>query len=248
MPAPSTMPNLAAWFVGGVGITSAGGLVSQWADQSGNGRHLKQATGTNQPALQADGTILFDGVDNFMKCDAFTFNQPETIYFLGRQVTWINNSRIWDGDTDNTSSLIGVTASPQLAAFAAAGGTPSLTTSDVVVNSYCVISVVYNNTAGVVQVNNLPPATGSIGTTNAGGFTLARSGAGAAGVVSNIQVKEVILFAAAHDAPTRAGVIAYLNGSEAQAAARNIGGGPARSGYRFTPYIPRRFPKKRTTR
>ncbi len=41
--------NLAAAFDAALGITSSGGFASAWADQSGNARHLLQATGANQP-------------------------------------------------------------------------------------------------------------------------------------------------------------------------------------------------------
>lgn len=41
--------NLAARFDAALGITSSGGFASAWADQSGNGRNLLQATGANQP-------------------------------------------------------------------------------------------------------------------------------------------------------------------------------------------------------
>jgi hypothetical protein len=39
----------AAWFRGDLGITLTSGKVSQWSDQSGNNRHLVQATAANQP-------------------------------------------------------------------------------------------------------------------------------------------------------------------------------------------------------
>lgn len=41
--------NLAARFDANLGITASGGFASAWADQSGNGRNLLQATGANQP-------------------------------------------------------------------------------------------------------------------------------------------------------------------------------------------------------
>jgi hypothetical protein len=41
--------NLAARFDAALGITASGGFASAWADQSGNGRSLLQATGANQP-------------------------------------------------------------------------------------------------------------------------------------------------------------------------------------------------------
>jgi hypothetical protein len=64
------------------GITKDGSdLVSKWADQSGNDNDLLQATGTNQPIINANG-ILFDGVDNFMKAVSFTLIQPEFIYMV----------------------------------------------------------------------------------------------------------------------------------------------------------------------
>ena len=43
-----TLPNLAAWYKPGVGVTGTL-TASNWADQSGNGRDLAQATGANQP-------------------------------------------------------------------------------------------------------------------------------------------------------------------------------------------------------
>lgn len=41
--------GLAAAFDANFGITASGGFASAWADQSGNGRNLLQATGANQP-------------------------------------------------------------------------------------------------------------------------------------------------------------------------------------------------------
>lgn len=49
--------NLAARFDAALGITSSGGFASAWADQSGNGRSLLQATGANQPIHLPVGTI-----------------------------------------------------------------------------------------------------------------------------------------------------------------------------------------------
>lgn len=43
------LSGLAAAFDAALGITSSGGFASAWADQSGNGRSLLQATGANQP-------------------------------------------------------------------------------------------------------------------------------------------------------------------------------------------------------
>ena len=44
-------------------ITESGGLVSQWDDNSGNGKHATQADGTLQPLYQT-GEIIFNGINN----------------------------------------------------------------------------------------------------------------------------------------------------------------------------------------
>ena len=194
----------AAWFRYGVGITSALGVVSQWDDVSGNGRHLKQATGTNQPALQADNSILFDGVDNFLKCDAFTLAQPETVYILGKQITWTGNDRWWEAEAAGGGMIFQRTATPQVGANAGATiGNISLT-----LETYGVISTVLNGASSLIQLNNGTPATGDAGAGDMSGFTLASTGAGSN--FGNIQAKEVIVYPAAHAAATRARVISYL--------------------------------------
>ena len=49
---PPVPGNLAAWYHTGAGLVVDGAnAVSQWQDQSGNGRHLLQASGVAQPLL-----------------------------------------------------------------------------------------------------------------------------------------------------------------------------------------------------
>lgn len=197
--------NPAAWFRFQQGITQAGGLVSQWSDQSGNNRHLLQATGTNQPALQSDGSILFDGVDNFMQCNAFTLNQPETIYILCSQVSWTAGDCLCDGTTANSGLIRQGASGANLQIFA---GSLAAENSTNVVGTYQVLSAVYNGASSVLQVNNLTPTTGNPGAANMGGYTIGAVATPAS--YGNVQVKESIVFASAHDASTRAAVVSYL--------------------------------------
>lgn len=195
----------AAWFRYGQGITVTGAGVSQWDDQSGNARHLKQGTDTNRPALQADNSILFDGVDNYLKCDAFTLNQPETVYLLAKQVTWTQTDRIFDGNTVNTGVLYQDVVTPRIYLFA---GSAAAANPDLAVDTYGAVCAIFNGASSLIQVNNGTAITGDAGASNMGGLTLGASGTPDA--YGNIQVKEVIVFAAAHDAGQRAAVIAYL--------------------------------------
>jgi hypothetical protein len=196
----------AAWFQQGQGITITGAGVSQWDDASGNGRHLKQGTDANRPARQADGSILFDGSSDSLKCDAFALNQPVTIYILGKQVTWTINEYWYDGNAANTMALFQRTTTPNVAI--AAGATPG--NLAIPVDSYCILTAVFNGASSLLQLNQDTALTGNVGAGNGGGFTLGARGDQAGGVFGHIQAKEVILFNAAHDATNRETVIAYL--------------------------------------
>lgn len=203
---PNQFPSLAAWYRFGVGITSSNGLVSAWADQSGNGRHLLQATETNQPALQADGSILFDGTDNYLKADAFTLPQPTTVYLLVNPVSWAGNDVLSDGNGAGLMAILQRTSSPQvgLNAGAAMGNiAPTL-------GIYSIIIAVFNGASSLIQRNDGSAVTGNAGLATPGGFTLATQGNAAAGF-SNIQVKEAIVYSAAHGDNVRLRIARYLS-------------------------------------
>lgn len=70
--APSEIDGLQAWFKGDAGVTEVATLVSRWADQSGNGNDLVQATGAKQPIYNVGSinllpAITFDGTNDVMK-------------------------------------------------------------------------------------------------------------------------------------------------------------------------------------
>lgn len=195
----------AAWFRYGQGITVTGSGVSQWDDASGNARHLLQGTDTNRPALQADGSILFDGVDNFLKCSAFTLNQPMTLYLLGKMVAWAVSTYWCDGNSTASMGIQMATGSP---GFRLVAGASTAVTNDLAVSVNGVISAVFNGASSVLQVNNGAPITGNAGASNAGGFML---GANAIpGGYANVQIKEAIIFPVAHDSATRKRIVDYL--------------------------------------
>jgi hypothetical protein len=54
----------------GTPVTAAGQPVGLVLDKSGNGNDLVQATSTKRPLYQADGSLLFDGVDDFLQSTA----------------------------------------------------------------------------------------------------------------------------------------------------------------------------------
>jgi len=202
---PPSLANLELWTKFNSGITVTGSGVSQWDDVSGNGNHLKQDTDTNRPSKEVDGSILFDGVDNFLASDAFTLPQPVSIYLLSKEVTLTINDIVVCGA--NSGVYVQQIGSPTGLGIRA-GSTISAINTDYSANTYSVFCFVFNDTGSLIQVDDGTVVTGGSGTTALGGIVLgARS---TPSLYSNIQVKESIVYSAAHDAETRSQVINYL--------------------------------------
>ncbi|MEP5613680.1 MAG: T9SS type A sorting domain-containing protein [Cyclobacteriaceae bacterium] len=73
---PGGSNALAMWFRGDQGVTSSGGLVSSWADQSGNSKDIVQGATVDQPTLVSDAinfndAVQFTGGDNLETIDGF---------------------------------------------------------------------------------------------------------------------------------------------------------------------------------
>ena len=198
-------PNLEAHYDASIpsSITEVTG-VSNWADLSGNGRDLIQATGADQPIYSAaNRSITFDGVSQFLKAVGFTLNQPESVYFVGQQVSWTSSDSIFDGNAANVMRFYQNGSSPDVSLFAGTAGDP--TNTDFALGADAVAACVINGASSTIKVNNNAAVTGNPGAANAGGFTL-----GARGDLSrwaNIIVYEVAIYSVAHDATTQAAII-----------------------------------------
>ena len=100
-------------------ITQSGGLVSQWSDKSGNGRHFTQGTSANQPTsgtrrLNNRNVLNFDGINDLLFCPSseglfnyFHNNTGGTAFFVGVRDTSVEGFMF--GNT-TTTTAIGVQA------------------------------------------------------------------------------------------------------------------------------------------
>lgn len=166
-------------------------------------RDLYQGTTTKMALLStgSDGRNLltFDGSNDYMKAAPFSLSQPETVYFVGSQVTWTSGDEVFAGNALSTMTLYQRSASPTLTLTAGATG-PDLTS--LAVGTRGVVSSVFNGANSAVRLNRLSGAIGDVGAANAGGFTLASAGTGTAGF-SNITFNESLIFSVAHDGSTQ---------------------------------------------
>ena len=102
IPAVLSDGNTVAWFDLAENITKDGSdFVSVWGDKSGNGNDLLRIPSTRNPLWTTDG-VLFDGIDDFMKCVTFTYAQPEQIYIVVKQISWTSTEYLFTGNTDGT--------------------------------------------------------------------------------------------------------------------------------------------------
>ena len=78
---PDNLGNLAFWFDAADSgtLTLSGSEVTQWADKSGNARHLVRVGGVNGPSYASD-TVTFDGVNDALTyATSTTFSTAYTI-------------------------------------------------------------------------------------------------------------------------------------------------------------------------
>ncbi len=163
------------------------------------------STGSKPAQIVDRPSLLFDGSAHYMNCSAFTLNQPETIYLVGKQVTWTNADYFIDGNTNDSMVLYQLGSTPTITLYAGATG-PSSTS--MLIGEKHVACSVFNGAASTIQVDSNAAATGDASTRNGGGLTLASRAT--PGLYANIQVYEVLIYNVAHDAATRANVIRAL--------------------------------------
>lgn len=132
--------------------------VTAWADQSGNGRHLTQATAANRPYYSRNGgqdgkpVIKFDGVNDYLKTAAFPINQPShyVIAYKARQTE--DYDAIVDGITPGTRNVVYTSLSGTTGMFGYAGNSAQFpnTYTD---RAWSITDVVFNGASSKIGLN-----------------------------------------------------------------------------------------------
>lgn len=177
-----------------------------WVSSTTGETYTINSTGSKPAQMVDRPSLLLDGVAHFMKV-AFALIQPETIYFVGKQVTWTINDYIFDGGSTNKGLLYLTGATPQLNIYA---GTSVAANTDFTVGATKVACVVFNGASSSLKINAAAETSGNAGSLDMGGFTLGANGDWTGANCGNIQAHEVLIYKTAHDAATRANIIRAL--------------------------------------
>jgi len=180
--------NTVAWYDSQIlsTITKDGSnLVTKWADALLSGNDLvpfNLGAPSTFPTWSLDG-VLFDGVSNHMR-KAFTFDSPQCIYVVLKQITWTLNDILFDGYTAASIPFSQYQTTPKLLIKGCIQTTPPIDT-------YFIARIRLKNGSNKFTINNGSAVTSTQAAVNAGGFAIGGNGNG--GQCANLQVKEIIL-------------------------------------------------------
>jgi len=156
-------------------IVESSGAVSQWSDKSGNGNHLVQADGADQPTTNSVtvgglNALDFNGTSDFMTSSfaGGVISQQNQIYVVAKNDTGTGWGYICDGidATDRSYSLIRVTSD-----FFVMGAGADLTGT--IADTYGhVFSLDYNSTTSEFFIDGTSDITGDASTGGLAGLTI----------------------------------------------------------------------------
>lgn len=209
---PSSVTGLKLWLKSDVGVTKDGSnLVSNWADQSGNGNDVAQATGTKQPLWvdnqhNAKPTIRFDGIDNFMQKATYASGDLAQTNFIFIVSTFPSSSGryIYDSAShDKRHAFLRNATGYQI--YSGSG----IATGTGITTALQQFTAKYNGGSSYLRKNGSEIVSGNIGTDSMAGITLGASHE--AGNFGNIDICEILVYNASVSDTDRDTIESYLD-------------------------------------
>ena len=206
---PNQISGLLAWYRFNTGITITGLGVSQWDDQSGNGRHLTQGTDADRPS-HSSGIITGDGATENLTTSSFTLiAQPITIVTRIKQVTWTGNECFLGMHTDGDVTFYQSTATPGIGLFL--GSAQSTVNNDLAVNTWGTVIAICDGASTSIQVNGGAPASGiNPGTKGMNIIQLFANGVG--GAIGNIAIQDAAIYSKVLSSGEIGQLLGYMGG------------------------------------
>lgn len=204
------LAGLQAWYRSDLGITKDGSnLVATWADQSGNGRNLTEAT--NKPLWVASlvnghPALRFDGTNDLLTTAAFSVSQPFTCFLVMKTVSNTNGDRAMAFGTDAASPNLVQRAGPllQVQSDSLDGASVSVDTT-----SFHYFKALFNGTSSVISIDGGADATDADNL--ATGLTLVVAGSDGFGDFANVEIAEFFLYNSSISGSVLTGVNSYLS-------------------------------------
>jgi hypothetical protein len=210
---PLDTTDLQGQYVYGNGITEVSGGVSQWDDLHSTGHHLQAASAPGRPTKQANGSIRFDGLGNYLQA-LFSLEPPVTVYLRFVELLSSSGRAIFDGGANNKmqafqsgspnyfievfNGIAGTFLTGIQGAFS--GGSATVKT----------LTLVVNGASSGYQLDEGTFITGDAGAiAGLAGFTLGSNGSG--GSFSNIDAYVALVYDGAHDATQRSTTRQYVS-------------------------------------
>jgi hypothetical protein len=197
-------------------ISAARGVVSEWRDKSGFGRHVSQATPGKLPAYTVAGlnglnVLTFDGVDDSLVNAAYSFPTAYSFYAVGRSSA-TSYGRLLHVGTD-AFGFLGTGPAGSYATFFGNGNAWNDVLSNTPTQSIASTSILgvvkANAVGGAIPYINGAAQDAKNGTTNSTtGFVIGNVSNGSQGWRGI--VAEIILIPALSDDPQRQRIEGYL--------------------------------------
>ncbi|HEY3357241.1 MAG TPA: kelch repeat-containing protein, partial [Polyangia bacterium] len=209
-PVPKTVAGLRLWTEASTGLTMNGAGVATWADQSGTGNNLTQATTSRQPTVLANAingrpALAMSAAAQQTMTVPTNFPAPYTVIYVA-QMSGATRGRILSGLANNW--LLGWWGAAEDKAYqdgwiSAPSYGPAATTNPYIYSSVGTgaLTTIFRN--GVQLYSNASGLTGPNG--------LSLSGYQAVGEFSDALVAEVLVYSGALSATDRQTVEAYLS-------------------------------------
>jgi hypothetical protein len=183
--------------------------VAKWYDQSGNARHVSQATTANQPAFNSSlgnsrPGMTFNGSSTNLKSSAFTLAQPWTAGIVFRHIAVPSTKVVYDGLNVNNEGTLFATTTFDNVVFAGGSNFNTDHNASMPVGTRGVVGCTYNGASAICEVNAATISSftvaGNIGGTTLNGLTVGCRRDLA--LPCNAEIQEFIGFVGAQDSPT----------------------------------------------
>lgn len=213
---PTSIAGLAAWYdADAMPVVADGAALSQWDDESGNARHVTQATGANQPTyrtavLNGKPVLRFDGSTDYMDVAFTALAQPNTIFLVAKSTGAVTNRQAFDSQRGGIDTARNTLYASGGGFWAMYGGGAEVVSSTSVDAAAVQITGLFNGGSSVLRRDGAQIASGNSGTQGCGGIRVG-SYNGSSNFWSG-DVAEILVYNAALSSTDRDSVEAYLRG------------------------------------